>query len=48
MTRNGYTGLVGAGVSLPSTHITFTLFSAILGDVNAKGGPGAAFSPIPA
>jgi hypothetical protein len=25
-----------------------TLFSEILGDVNAKGGPGAGFSPIPA
>jgi hypothetical protein len=24
------------------------LFSAILNDVNAKGGPGAGFSPIPA
>jgi hypothetical protein len=29
-------------------HSGFTLFSAILNDVNAKGGPGAGFSPIPA
>lgn len=28
------------------THVTFTLFSAILNDVNAKGGPGAGFTPI--
>jgi hypothetical protein len=48
MTRNGYTGLVGAGVPVLSTHVTFTLFSAILADVNAKGGPGAGFTPIPA
>ncbi len=30
------------------THIGFTLFSAILNDANAKGGPGAGFTPIPA
>jgi hypothetical protein len=28
-------------------HIDFALFSAILGDVNAKGGPGAGFTPVP-
>jgi hypothetical protein len=31
---------------IPESHLT--LFSAILGDVNAKGGPGAGFSPFPA
>jgi hypothetical protein len=46
MTRDGYTGLVGVGVPVLSTHITFTLFSVILGDVNAKGAAGAGFSPI--
>ncbi len=29
-------------------HTDCALFSAILADVNAKGGPGAGFSPIPA
>jgi hypothetical protein len=29
-------------------HTNFTLFSAIMNDVNAKGGPGAGFTPIPA
>jgi hypothetical protein len=29
-------------------HTDFALISAILNDVNAKGGPGAGFSPIPA
>jgi hypothetical protein len=34
---------------LPPTSFTdFTKFSAILNDVNAKGGPGAGFTPIPA
>lgn len=28
------------------THITFTLFSAILNDTNAKGGAGAGFTPV--
>jgi hypothetical protein len=46
LTRKGYTGLVGAGIPVPRTHITFALFSAILGDVNAKGGPGAGFTPV--
>lgn len=44
MTRTGYSGLVGP---LPrvETHITLELFSAILDDVNGKGGPGAGFTP---
>ena len=43
MTRKGYTN-----APLMLTDIKLTLFSAILNDVNAKGGPGAGFSPIPA
>ena len=31
---------------IPLTHMV--KFSAILNDVNAKGGPGEGFSPIPA
>jgi hypothetical protein len=34
------------GGNQPESHVV--LFSAILNDVNAKGGPGAGFSPIPA
>jgi hypothetical protein len=30
----------------PITHAGLTLFSAILADVNAKGGPGVGFSPV--
>lgn len=30
------------------SHIGFTLISAVINDLNAKGGPGAGFSPIPA
>jgi hypothetical protein len=43
----------GSDVFHPTTfrsasRFSFTLFSAVLNDVNAKGGPGAGFSPIPA
>jgi hypothetical protein len=38
--------LLYGGGGMPESHLT--LFSAILADVNAKGGPGAGFSPIPA
>jgi hypothetical protein len=31
-----------------TSRISFTLFSFVLNDVNAKGGPGAGFSPVPA
>jgi hypothetical protein len=47
-------GLSNHGYNLPAfpappvTHTGLTLFSAIMNDVNAKGGPGAGFSPIPA
>lgn len=34
--------------SPPHDFTHFVLFSAIMNDVNAKGGPGAGFSPIPA
>jgi hypothetical protein len=42
----------GSDVFHPTTfrsasRFTFTLFSAIMNDVNAKGAPGAGFSPIP-
>jgi hypothetical protein len=37
--------LYGGG-GMPESHLT--LFSAILADVNAKGGPGAGVSPVPA
>jgi hypothetical protein len=37
--------LLYGGGSQPEAHVV--LFSAILADVNAKGGPGAGFSPIP-
>jgi hypothetical protein len=48
ITRKGSTTAVLGPIPEMSTHIGFTLFSAIRGDVNAKGGPGAGFSPIPA
>jgi hypothetical protein len=48
LTRRGDSTAVLGPIPEMSTHIGFTLFSAILGDVNAKGGPGAGFSPIPA
>jgi hypothetical protein len=38
--------LLYGGGNQPEAHVV--LFSAILADVNAKGGPGAGFSPIPA
>ena len=47
VTRKGVT-MADAIVPRIFTHIEFTLISAILNDVNAKGGPGAGFSPIPA
>ena len=40
---------VNADPTIPRVDFTqYTKFSAILNDVNAKGGPGAGFSPIPA
>jgi hypothetical protein len=49
MTRKGYTNYLDP---IPITgmraNIGFTLFSAIMNDVNAKGVPGAGFTPIPA
>jgi hypothetical protein len=45
-------GLSNHGYNLPAfpappvTHTGLTLFSAIMNDVNAKGGPGAGFSPV--
>jgi hypothetical protein len=53
---NRLIGLVFGGLNtpgdlqgLPPANFTnFTKFSAILNDVNAKGGPGAGFTPIPA
>jgi hypothetical protein len=49
ITRKGYAGYLNP-VPWPGlrSNIGFTLFSAILADVNAKGGPGAGFSPIQA
>lgn len=47
ITRKGYTALLGP-IPMVRTHITLALFNAILDDVNAKGGPGAGFTPIPA
>lgn len=48
MTRKGSTTPILGPIPEMSTHIGFTLFSAIINDVNAKGGPGAGFTPIPA
>jgi hypothetical protein len=45
MTWQGYT-LVDVVVPRIITHIRFTLFSAILNDASAKGGPEAGFTPI--
>jgi hypothetical protein len=37
-----------ANVGMPQIDFThYTKFSAITNDINAKGGPGAGFSPIP-
>jgi hypothetical protein len=47
--RNGWWTAPGFSVPHPARPESFlTLFSAILNDVNAKGGPGAGFTPIPA
>ncbi|WP_293052349.1 serine protease [Mycobacterium sp.] len=45
MTREGFTIVAGV-VPKVITHVTLTLFSAILDDVNSNGGPGAGFTPI--
>lgn len=45
MTRKGFTIVAGI-VPRVITHVTFTLFSAILADANAKGGPGAGFALV--
>jgi hypothetical protein len=46
LTRRGDSTAVLGPIPEMSTHIGFTLFSTILNDVNAKGGPGAGFTPI--
>jgi len=48
ITRKGDTTPILGPVPELSTHISFTLLSAILSDVNSKSGPGAGFSPVPA
>jgi hypothetical protein len=45
LTQNG-TSVVEPALVRVIMHVNFTLFSTILNDVNAKGGPGAGFSPI--
>jgi hypothetical protein len=45
MTLKGFSMVDGITLA-PSTHINFALISAIVNDTNAKGGPGAGFSPI--
>jgi len=47
LTQNG-ANIVETALLRVVTHINVTLFSAIINDMNAKGGPGAGFSPIPA
>ena len=47
VTRNG-ANMVFFDEARTVHHTDFALFSAILADVNAKGGPGAGFSPVPA
>jgi hypothetical protein len=47
VTRNG-TNMVAFDEARVIHHTDFALFSAILADTNAKGGPGAGFTPIPA
>jgi hypothetical protein len=47
MTQKGK-NLIDAISLRPYTHFFFALFSAILRATNAKGFPGAGFSPIPA
>lgn len=46
LTRRGDSTPILGPIPEISTHIGFTLFSAILADVNAKSGPGEGFSPI--
>lgn len=47
--RNGWAAVDFGPLHYGQTPESFlTLFSAVLGDVNAKGGPRAGFSPIPA
>lgn len=46
MILDGYDHLGGIDAPWPATHVR--LFSGILGDRNAVGGPGAGFNPIPA
>jgi hypothetical protein len=47
LVQNGQT--VNADPTIPRVDFThYTKFSAIMGDVNTKGGPGAGFSPVPA
>ena len=47
--RNGWVAVDAGPLHYGQTPESFlTLFSWILADVNAKGGPGAGFSPIPA
>lgn len=47
MTSHGHSKVL-LPVPVGITHITLTLFSAILNDLNTKGGPGAGFVPTPA
>jgi hypothetical protein len=47
VTRNG-ANMVFFDEARTVHHTDFALFSAIMNDVNAKGGTGAGFSPIPA
>jgi hypothetical protein len=47
--RKGWTAIDAGPLHYGQTPESFlTLFSAVLNDVNAKGGPGAGFTPIPA
>jgi hypothetical protein len=46
LTRRGDSTPILGPIPEVSTHIGFTLFSAILNDVNTKGSPGAGFTPI--
>jgi hypothetical protein len=50
MTRKGYIFTVPGTVVFPggNAKISVVFFSAILDDVNANGGPGAGFDPVPA
>jgi hypothetical protein len=45
--RNGI-NMIAADEFRTIHHVDFALISAIMNDVNAKGGPGAGFTPIPA